>query len=237
MDNWIYKTFTFANGDVLHLPARIYRTSEEDGLQTFVRRYADVIDWVDRVNPSTKAYHSTKHLVGVGFIVYELARMQTVKWSDRHIDRLVHAALLHDIAHPGLAIDSENIKATIAFIETTDFFERFDSCASTVKRYIEATVWPAEKDRVFTERESILRDADQIYANYFMTPELSKALSTELGPKSGISKYAEWMEHNVDYLLKQSNTLLTTNGQQLYERGLSAAIMCQVTILARECQK
>lgn len=237
MSPWTYRSIEFSNGETLELPVRILPHLHNDGLQHFVTRYKDEINWVCAVNPSTKAYHSSKHLVGMAFIVYELARMQVVKWSGRHIDRLVYAALLHDIAHPGLAIDSENIKASLAFVEKSGFFVDYLTCPPTVKRYIEATVWPAEKGRVFTERESIMRDADQIYANYFMTPELSRALFAELGPKSGISDYSKWLVRNVDYLYEQANNLLTADGRKVYAYGLEQAIKCQVAELARECQK
>lgn len=173
-----------------------------DVSETLMSRYADAVNFVIENNESKGAYHTTHHLLGVANILCVMFnRLPADALSQVQRDTLIYAALFHDFDHPGGGDDVANIETTIAAMYAKNIWSVIPNDLSLdVYNAINETLWPAPEGMVISDTNWYLRDADQLYATVYLTPELSRELFKELGPRFNVPTYSQWLFRNVEYV-------------------------------------
>jgi hypothetical protein len=233
-----FTRITFFDGETLDLPYCLPGFKwVGDGKYAFFERYGNLVRWVIERNVCNKAYHNTHHLIGMGYIAYELARRVVLGWNDEAVDRIVAAALLHDFCHPGGSNDEENIQVTLTAIDNSGFWTEWDYDRPTVERLIRGTQWPMPADLELDKAIKVLRDADQLYATAFFTLTMSTRLFRELGPRFKVYNYATWLSRNVDYIYSLVDTFHYNETERAFNAALPQVVKMHVKELEHYCKE
>lgn len=200
----------------------------------FFTIYNDIIRFVVDTNVPGGRYHSTHHLIGVAWIAFVLAKSNGGEaWPP-----LIYAALLHDYNHAGSYDDAFNIGNTIGSINDFKALDLIEpKWHAETLRLIGDTIWPLPEGKEIDLPAGMLRDADQIYATYFLDTELSERLFSELGPRFGVFRYDEWLKRNIQYGVSLRGTFNTDVGEKMFGEALPAAINLQIDEIVRHMRK
>ncbi|QXO10989.1 hypothetical protein pEaSNUABM54_00163 [Erwinia phage pEa_SNUABM_54] len=193
---------------------------------TLMARYGDAVRFVIENNDSKGAYHTTHHLLGVATILCSMFnRLSPDALTQVQRDTLVYAALFHDFDHPGTGDDVLNIKTTIDALYAKDAWSVIPKELSLdVYNAINETLWPAPADLVISDVNWYLRDADQLYATVYLTPELSRELFKELGPRFNVPTYSQWLFRNVEYVMSLPGALHYECAKYVYDCHLPKSL-------------
>lgn len=203
---------------------------------TLMSRYGDAVNFVLEHNESKGAYHTTHHLLGVATILCSIfTRIDPAALSQEQRDTLVYAALFHDFDHPGTGDDVLNIKTTIDAMYAKNAWTVIpNALALDVYNAINETQWPAPEELKISDVNWYLRDADQLYATVYLTPELSRELFKELGPRFNVPTYAKWLSRNVDYVSSLSDALRYECSKLVYKNQLANSLKIHFDELYKE---
>lgn len=200
----------------------------------FFQEYNDIIRFVTATNTPGGSYHSTHHLIGVAWLTYVLAK----SGGGEIYPPLIYAALLHDYNHSASYDDAVNIENTIRDVKKSGaLLHIYPKYHDETLRLIGDTIWPLPEGRDIDLPAGMLRDADQIYATYFLNAELSQRLFSELGPRFGVSDYGVWLKRNIDYGVSLRGTFQTEVGEKMFAAALPAAIALQIDEVIRHTRK
>ena len=200
----------------------------------FFDEFDGLINFVIATNRPGGSYHSTHHLIGVAWIAFMLAKAGGGEiWPP-----LIYAALLHDYNHAASYDDAVNIANTISSVKESGALDViYPKWRDETLRLIGDTIWPLPEGHHIDLPAGLLRDADQIYATYFLTRELSERLFEELGPRFGVSDYGQWLKRNIDYGMSLSGTFETVAGEKMFKSALPGAIRLQIDELVRHTRR
>lgn len=185
--------------------------SEYENLFTiFLEEYEQEIIWVLAYNQTTAPYHSTRHLVGVAFLLWHLCKSTEIIAA--HEKQLVIAGLLHDLNYLRSEDDFENIVASIRAAEP--FFEKFPQYnRENIVQIITYTYFSfhgvdnpfISGGPVFIELHNAIREADQLYGTFFFDRQIFFGMYEEIGKRFNQS-VEEFQARNVQYVTTRDYT-------------------------------
>lgn len=195
----------------------------------FFAQYQPVIDFVIKHNQSNGTYHTTHHLLGVAWLAWLTSILSD---EYRTHTAIVYAALFHDFCHPVNNDDAKNIETTLTAMDEHKAWDvipkdlHFD-----VRALIRGTQWPMPEGLQLYGEMELLRDVDQLYATYFFDDVMSERLFREMGPRFGVTSYAEWLGRNMDYVLDLRGGFNWDIVDRFYELALENVIRIQTHLL------